>query len=289
MGYLILLIGLVLFGINMRSWRRLTRPLSHVTHRRRNLPRDYLLAVVREWHTYAWGDGSWRGRRNFILALLALLALLLINATWLKFTLWGFIPTVLAVLFIAQIRIGRSLHQKAFETSFPEALSVVGAAVSAGNSIHQALHRCGQDVSGELGDTFNRIDRRLNLGEEADRVFLDAWRQYPYREFYFFIIVIQISIQRGGQLRTLINRLARIINNSKKMAKRKRAMTSEARTSAKIVAAMPLLFLFGMKYLTPENFDFVIHDPIGRLILYYVIGSELIGMFIIWLLLKKAT
>ncbi|QKJ88630.1 Flp pilus assembly protein TadB [Paramixta manurensis] len=291
MAYLILLAGVVLLGINIVSWKRLTRSITQDAHRAAtpNIPREYLRAIVQEWRTYALGDGSWRGRRGLIIALLTLLAMLFINAWWLKFTLGFFLPTMLVILFVAQIRIGRSLHHKAFEATFPEVLSVVGSAVSAGNSIHQALHRCGEDVAGELGETFNRIDRRLNLGEEPDRVFLDAWRRYPYREFYFFVMVIQISIQRGGQLRTLINRLARIINNSKKMAKRKKAMTSEARTSAKIVAAMPILFLFGMKYLNPENFDFVIHDPVGRLILYYVIGSEIIGMLIIWLLLKRAT
>jgi tight adherence protein B len=98
-----------------------------------------------------------------------------------------------------------------------------------------------------------------------------------------------VSMQLGGQLRVLIGRLSRIITNSKNMARRKAALTSEARTSAKIVAAIPLLFFCGMKYFSPENFDFIIHDSIGRLILYYVIASELIGMAIIWYLLRKAT
>ena len=43
-----------------------------------------------------------------------------------------------------------------------------------------------------------------------------------------------------------------------------------------------------MKYLSPENFDFIINDPTGQLILYYVIASECIGMLIIWLLLRRA-
>ncbi|NIH92217.1 tight adherence protein B [Enterobacter asburiae] len=291
MAFLILLVGLVLLAINILSWRKIRHSLQP------NLPRltqhgyyrDYITAIVKEWREYSLGDGSNRGWRNLAIAFAFFFGLLLANGVWFKFEWLSFISASLAAIFIAQIRIGRSLHRKAFEASFPEALAVISASVSAGNSIHQALYRCGQDVAGDLGNTFNRIDRRLNLGEEADRVFIDAWLQYPYREFYFFIIVIQVSIQRGGQLRTLINRLARIINDSKKMAKRKKAMTSEARTSAKIVAAMPLLFFFGMKYLNPENYDFIIHDPIGRLILYYVIGSELIGMFIIWILLKRAT
>jgi len=291
MAYLILVLGALLLIINIVSWRRLTRTASLDSQRSNlsSIPLTSTRLLLKEWREYALGDGSWRGRRGLIIGLMLLAGAVYVNAKWLSFNVWVYIPIILLLLFIAQIRIGRIFHQKYFENTFPEALSVINAAVSAGNSIHQALNRCGENVKGEMGDTFSRIDRRLNLGEESERVFLDAWKQYPYREFYFFVIVIQISIQRGGQLRTLINRLSRIINNSKKMSRRKKAMTSEARTSAKIVAALPILFLFSMKYFNPENFDFVVNDPVGRLILYYVIGSEVIGMLIIWFLLKRAT
>lgn len=165
---------------------------------------------------------------------------------------------------------------------------MINASISAGNSIHQALHRCGESIEGPLGNSFRRIDRRLNLGEEPERVLNDACREYRYREFYFFVAVMLISLQHGGQLRMLIGRLNRIVTNSRNMSRRKLAMTSEARASAKIVAAIPLLFFCGMKYLSPENFDFIINDPTGQLILYYVIASECIGMLIIWLLLRRA-
>lgn len=291
MEYLILLIGAGLLGINFVNWKSLRRSISQGSQHASiwDVPTGYLKKLAQEWSRYALGDGSWRGRRGLIVMLLALAGMLYVNVQWLGFDLWLFFPATVAVAIVAQIRIGRLLRYRAFENSFPDVLSVVSAAVSAGSSINQAFHRCGKDVSGELGETFSRIDRRLNIGEDPERVFIDAWRSYPYREFYFFVTVIQVSMQRGGQLRLLINRLSRIINNSKKMARRKKAMTAEARTSAKIVAMMPVLFLFGMKFFNPENFDFIMNDSVGRLILYYVISSEIIGVLIIWFLLKRAT
>lgn len=291
MAYFTLLIGIALLVINFFNWRSVTRSLTRDSAQSplANRFQKKLIGWLNEWRSYALGNGRWPNCRSGIIALILFLTLLIMNAVWIQFAWAALIPALLIMLLIGQIRHGRSQRYRDFEARFPEALSVINAAVSAGNSIHQALNRCGQDVGGDLGKTFNEIDRRLNLGEETDRVFLDSFQRYPYREFYFFIMVIQVSIQRGGQLRTLITRLARIINNSKKMAKRKKAMTSEARTSAKIVAALPLLFLFGMKYLMPENFNFVIHDPVGQLVLYYVLASEIIGIFIIWMLLKRAT
>ncbi|MUL06124.1 pilus assembly protein TadB, partial [Aliivibrio fischeri] len=62
--------------------------------------------------------------------------------------------------------------------------------------------------------------------------------------------------------------------------------TSEARASAKIVAAIPFIFLFMLQYLSPENYEFVMFNPAGRPILYYVLISESIGILIIWLLMR---
>lgn len=286
----IISVGAILLLINIRSWRRIQHFTRPEADRRtfQFIPLEYCKEILNEWQTYALGDNTWQGRQGLIIAAASLVGLIFVNSRWLQFNLSLFIPVVVCSLFCIQIRVGRAMRRKYFEDTFPQLLSVVNAAVSAGNGIQQALQRCGESLDGDMGADFNRVDRRLNLGEDPERVFNDVWERYPYREFYFFVIIMLVSIQRGGQLRVLISRLSRIVNNSKNMARRKKSMTSEARTSAKIVAAIPLLFFICMKYFSPENFDFVVNDPVGRYILYYVIASELLGMLIIWGLLKRA-
>ncbi|MEB3499651.1 protein dehydratase, partial [Pasteurella multocida] len=65
--------------------------------------------------------------------------------------------------------------------------------------------------------------------------------------------------------------------------------TSEARMSAFIVASFPIAFFLFMQFAMPENFDFLLNDPSGRYVLYYVFGSEAFGMLIIWWLMRKST
>ncbi len=68
--------------------------------------------------------------------------------------------------------------------------------------------------------------------------------------------------------------------------KKKMAMTSEARISAKIVAVIPLAFCGLLSVISPDKLDFILYDPDGRGILYYVVGSEFLGLAVIWLLMK---
>ncbi|GAM66519.1 flp pilus assembly protein tadB [Vibrio sp. JCM 19236] len=63
-------------------------------------------------------------------------------------------------------------------------------------------------------------------------------------------------------------------------------MTSEARVSAKIVAAIPLGFTILLSQIAPHNLEILMEDPIGNWVIIYVIGSELLGLFIVWLLVK---
>lgn len=63
-------------------------------------------------------------------------------------------------------------------------------------------------------------------------------------------------------------------------------MTSEARISAKVVAAIPLVFALIINQIDPGHIDFLINDSRGRIVLYYIIGSELLGLFIVWILVK---
>ncbi|RWR03302.1 secretion system protein [[Pantoea] beijingensis] len=290
MFYFILLAGLFFLVMHYLRIKRINNIfLSEVKdERRESVLIRYFSELFNEWRKYVLADRSAKGKRKNIITIFIVAGMMFVNYNWLSLN-WGVFILLLAIcMFWGQIQLGRLSHIRHFEKEFPNVLTIINSAVSAGNSIHQAMHRCGKEVGGNLGKTFNRIDRRLNVGEDTERVMLDAWTAYPYREFYFFIVVMQVSIERGGQIRSLVGRLSRSINNARKMERRKKSMTSEARASAKIVAMIPVLFFLGMKYLSPENFDFIIHDPIGRYILYYVIISEIIGMSIIWLLLKRA-
>lgn len=176
---------------------------------------------------------------------------------------------------------------KQFEESFPDALNMLSSAVSAGESLMHAIIFVGKALDGEVGKEFKRMGERLQLGESPDSVFKKSSIRFPYPSFNFFVITLRANMQRGGQLKEIIARLNRLMFDSRAIDKKKFALTAEARASAKIVGAIPFIFLFMLQFLSPENFEFIMFNPAGRPILYYVLISETIGMFIIWLLMKR--
>lgn len=181
----------------------------------------------------------------------------------------------------------QSRQKKAFEEAFPVALNMLTSAVSAGESITHAISYVGEALEGRVAEEFSTMGKRLQLGEAPEEVFRKSCVRFPYPTFYFFVITIQANMERGGQLKDIIQRLNRLMFNIRAIEKKKNALTSEARVSAKIVGAIPFIFLIMMRFLSPENFEFVMEDPNGRLLLYYMLASEALGIAIIWGLMKS--
>ncbi len=223
-----------------------------------------------EWLSYVRGEHHEKQLRSLIISGAFFAVVIAFNQRWFQFNWIITVFAALIILFIAQLKYGRMQHYAQFEKSFPEAIALVSTAVASGHSMHHAIERCGRELDGVLGTEFNRISRRLNLGELPQAVFSDAWQRFRYPEFYFFSIVALLSMQRGGQITELIKRLGRTMAANKAMQRRKAAMTAESRFTVKLLAAVPVLVMMGMKMLAPENFDFLLADNGGRLILWYV-------------------
>ncbi|WP_439437510.1 type II secretion system F family protein [Salinivibrio costicola] len=209
------------------------------------------------------------------------------NNQFLREPIWIVTPPFVLVGMLIFYRWLQNREQKMFETAFPDALNMMTSAVSAGESIMHAILYVGNTLEGDIGREFRIMGKRLQLGESPDDVFRKSCRRYPYPSFYFFVITLRANMQRGGQLKDIMMRLNRMMFNARSIDKKKYALTSEARTSAKIVAAIPFFFLFVLQYLSPENFEFVMFDPDGKVILYYVLISEAIGIAIVWGLMKS--
>ncbi|WP_391090559.1 type II secretion system F family protein [Vibrio sp. NH-UV-68] len=173
-----------------------------------------------------------------------------------------------------------------FKTNFPDALNILSGAISSGQSIVHAFEYVGKQLDNEVGKEFKLMGERLLIGEDPDDVLQRSSVTFPYLEYFFFAATIRINLNRGGQLKEVINRINRLMFDSRAIEKKKNALTSEARASAKIIACLPVIFIIILKFTSPENYHFVMFEPGGKPILYYVLISECIGFACIWLILR---
>ncbi|TQP29482.1 type II secretion system F family protein [Vibrio cholerae] len=214
------------------------------------------------------------------------IAVYFINDFFLQQTYWKvllFLQPLLFVVFIVKLRAHKTAK---FQSNFPDALNILSGALSAGQSIVHAFEYVGKQLDNDVGYEFKFMAERLLIGEDPDEVLARSAASFPYVEYFFFASTIRINLSRGGQLKEVINRINRIMFDARAVDKKKIALTSEARSSAKIIAALPVIFLLILKFTSPENYNFVMFEEGGKPIFYYVVISELIGFFCIWMILR---
>ncbi|OLQ81641.1 pilus assembly protein TadB [Photobacterium proteolyticum] len=178
------------------------------------------------------------------------------------------------------------LQASRFKKHFPDALNILSGALSSGQSIIHAFEYVGNQMDNEVGEEFKLMSERLLIGEDPDDVLERSGEKFPYIEYFFFVSTIRINLSRGGQLKEIINRINRIMFEARSIDKKKSALTSEARASAKIIAALPVIFLIILRFTSPENYNFVMFEEGGKPIFYYVLISELIGFICLSLILR---
>lgn len=226
-------------------------------------------------------------RKNLIIFVSIICILLFINKTFLNLN----VVAIFVLAFVFGIYFVNKLAFKQikddFDKNFPELLVVLNGAISAGSNVNQALQDCSNAISGVLRTELKIIVKALAIGDDTQKVFEASYKRLPFKNYYFFLTSLLVSLNSGARLKEILSRLATSGTKAKAMEKKKEAMTSEVRMSAKITAAIPFVFLFLTKFISPENFDFILYDEKGRYILYYFLGSELVGIFMIMYLMRK--
>ncbi|MFV8407431.1 type II secretion system F family protein [Vibrio harveyi] len=214
------------------------------------------------------------------------LAVYFVNDWFFMFEYWKVLLALEPILFVMFILKLSGIQAQRFKDNFPDALNILSGALSSGQSIVHAFEYVGTQLDNEVGEEFKKMSERLLIGEDPDDVLARSASSFPYVEYFFFAATIRINLSRGGQLKDVINRINRIMFEARAIEKKKNALTSEARASAKIIAALPVIFIMILKVTSPENYNFVMFEDGGKPIFYYVLVSEAIGFFFIYMILR---
>ncbi|EKG2654254.1 type II secretion system F family protein [Vibrio parahaemolyticus] len=214
------------------------------------------------------------------------IAVYCVNDWFFMFEYWKVLLALEPILFVMFILKLSGIQAQRFKDNFPDALNILSGALSSGQSIVHAFEYVGTQLDNEVGEEFKKMSERLLIGEDPDDVLARSAASFPYVEYFFFAATIRINLSRGGQLKDVINRINRIMFEARAIEKKKNALTSEARASAKIIAALPVIFIMILKLTSPENYNFVMFEEGGKPIFYYVLVSEAIGFFFIYMILR---
>jgi tight adherence protein B len=136
---------------------------------------------------------------------------------------------------------------------FPDAVDIIVRGIKAGLPLNDCLKIIAQDseepVKGEFRALVDSQTIGLPLGEACAKIY----ERIPLPEANFFAIVISIPQKAGGNLSEALGNLSRVLRDRKRMKAKIRAMSTEAKASAAIIAALPVAVMI-LVYISSPNY-----------------------------------
>jgi tight adherence protein B len=162
----------------------------------------------------------------------------------------------------------RARRVKAFLNEFPNALDIIVRAVKSGLPLNDAVRLIASESLEPVRSEFRRIVESQQMGLSIPEAAMRMPETMPCPEAGFFGIVIQIQSQAGGNLSEALGNLSRVLRDRKKMKARIQALSMEAKASAAIIGALPivvavLVYLSSPSYISPLFFTSTGHLLLG--------------------------
>ncbi|MEQ9723680.1 type II secretion system F family protein [Yersinia alsatica] len=292
--YIIILSGILLLLLTNLKWMKIKKSISNTNKVKiKNTEKNnsfilFYQKIYNEWIEHLHEIVKNKNKLHIFMPIVYATLIYTINFFTIKLNVFITFVFIFCSIIYLQITLSRKRHHSIFKKDFPEVLLMINMASGSGASINNILERCGQEVSGPLGNELILICRRLNLGESPETVFYDSYQRFNYPEFYFLTMIILLNIQQGGQLRELTSRLSHVISKNKTTEQKKSALTAQTRMSINIISAMPFVFSILLYFIDSSNIESMWDHSTGRIIFYYIIISEIIGIYIIRKMLRKA-
>lgn len=162
--------------------------------------------------------------------------------------------------------------------SLPEMLELIARSLRGGADLHTAL----RDVSGgsneagrTLGSVLERIDAGERLGEAVDRWVIALGHQ----DAAIVRAVIRLGDTTGGSMANALNGAAATLRERSALRGEIRALTSQSRASAMVVALSPLAFLVVVAATDPRSSHVLFSTNLGRMCLIGGLILDGVGLF----------
>lgn len=180
----------------------------------------------------------------------------------------------------------RKSFQKKFLDELPNAVEAIVRGVKSGLPLNDSIRIVAKEVKEPVRSEFARVLDQQAVGKSMQEAIQILFERVPLAEVNFFVVVIAVQQQAGGNLSEALSNLARVLRNRKKMQAKIKAMSSEAKASAMIIGGLPFIVASLVSLTSPTYLTPLFTTTIGYLWLGIAAVLMAMGLFIMNLMIQ---
>lgn len=158
-------------------------------------------------------------------------------------------------------------RQAKFLNEFPTAVDIVVRGVKAGLPLNDCLRIVAAESQDPVKAEFRQVIETQALGLPVADCVERMYDRMPLPEVNFFSIVITIQQKTGGNLAEALSNLSKVLRDRKKMKGKIQAMSQEAKASAAIIGALPIIVMILVFLTSPQYISLLWTETIGHIMI----------------------
>ncbi|MBY0355882.1 MAG: type II secretion system F family protein [Rickettsiales bacterium] len=202
----------------------------------------------------------------------------------LLFTFLAFIGVPYAFSSYLQNRIA-SRNAK-FISDFPDVLDMIVRSVRSGFPLNTALNMVAENMEAPISTEFRQVVDEIALGRTSDEALLRLSQRVEEQDVKFFIVVLRVQQETGGNLAEVVSNLSNVIRKRKQLRLKIRAMTSEGRATSYILGAIPVVMFLALYLITPDHLDPLLTTETGHMLLTIVAALIITSQVVVRKMIK---
>lgn len=171
-------------------------------------------------------------------------------------------------------------RQKNFLEEFPDTLDGMMRLLKSGMPISEAIAMTARDYTGPMGEEMSKVYEAQRVGDTLPQAVQKMAVRIPLPEVQMFATAIVIQTQTGSSLSEVLGNLANVIRQRFRLRRKVEALSSEAKISAMIIAALPCVVVGALYLLNREYISLLWTTPTGKMLSYGALVWMGIGVFV---------
>lgn len=179
------------------------------------------------------------------------------------------------------VRLAQARRLADFTESLPEALDIFARGLKAGRPVADSLALVVANTTGPIAVEMDRCLGHLRIGRSLNETFARLAEHVHTPEVRFFATAVALQAETGGNLVETIENLAAQLRERRKLKKKIRALSAEARASAFVLGALPFVVGGAILVLNASYLQPLVFDPRGRVMALLGLAGILAGVLMI--------
>ncbi len=159
----------------------------------------------------------------------------------------------------------RKRFQSKFLDELPNAVETIVRGVKAGMPLNDSIRVVAKEIKEPVRSEFVRVLEQQSIGKSMMEAVTVLYDRVPLPEVNFFIVVITVQQQAGGNLSEALGNLSHVLRNRMKMKAKIKAMSSEAKASAMIIGALPIVVAGLVSVASPAYLEPLFSTTLGHI------------------------